>query len=156
MVGAHISSLLSFKFFVTVQSPISIFLPFRMALNRYNFSFSCSRFNRWTYYTKKRGVFLSFSGSLYIKKEMSFHISFLIRTFFCYWHRFFVIFVCSGTHLVYIRPAPGTFYWNKKNFHSRLPSQFCWSEVRNCVNTPWPAQCAARQYNSEATFALFS
>ena len=82
MVGAHISSLLSFKFFVTVQSPISIFLPFRMALNRYNFSFSCSRFNRWTYYTKKMGVFLSFSGSLYIKKEMSFHISFLSRTFF--------------------------------------------------------------------------
>ena len=156
MVGAHISSLLSFKFFVTVQIPSRFFFHLAWLWNSYNFSFSCSRFNRWTYYTKKRGVFLSFSGSLCIKKEMSFHISFLIRTFFCYWHRFFVIFVCSGTHLVYIRPAPGTFYWNKKNFHSRLPSQFCWSEVRNCANTPLPAQCAVQQYNSEATFPLFS
>ena len=68
MVGAHISSLLSFKFFVTVQSPISIFLPFRMALNRYNFSFHALVSTDEHIIQKMRGVFLSFSGSLYIKK----------------------------------------------------------------------------------------
>ena len=66
MVGAHISSLLSFRFFVTIQISIAIFLPFRMALKQLPFFFFMLSFQPMNILYKKEGRFsIIFRQSVY-------------------------------------------------------------------------------------------
>ena len=66
MVGAHISSLLSFKFFVTVQSPIAIFSSISNGSESLQFFFFMLSFQPMNILYKKGGRFsIIFRQSVY-------------------------------------------------------------------------------------------